>query len=115
MTLIWLLLFFIGYLIRIASVRRIGVISWRIYPPPKIIKDGIYSKIRHPMYAGSLLMAFGMFGLLAGIKIAICLMFVISNFILDRIDREEQMMLSIFGDNYGEYMKQTKMFIPYIF
>jgi len=75
----------------------------------------MYKFIRHPMYSGGLLMSLGLFGVLTNWKIALCLFYLLVNFTIDRIDKEEQMMLMVFGDKYIEYMKKTKMLIPFIF
>jgi len=37
------------------------------------------------------------------------------HFFIDRIDREEQLMYIKFKDKYAEYMRRTKMLIPFIF
>jgi len=88
---------------------------WRIIPPNKVKTNGIYKYIRHPMYLGNILFCFGIFGWLVGIKLSICLTYLYIHFVMDRIDREEQMLVMIFGDDYIEYMKRTTMLIPFIF
>ena len=37
------------------------------------------------------------------------------NFIFDRIDREEKFLITVFGKKYIDYMKQTKIIVPFIF
>jgi protein-S-isoprenylcysteine O-methyltransferase Ste14 len=105
----------LGVLIRVIALRKIGLGFWRIIPPCKLITEGIYSKIRHPMYLGSIILSCGLFLLLTDIKTTLCLMYLTIQFLLDRIDREEQIMTIFFKDKYIDYVKRTKMLIPFIF
>lgn len=77
-----------------------------------LVKTGIYQKIRHPMYthfwiwvvaqgivlANGLVLAFGIaaWGLLYFL----------------RVPKEEEMLITEFGDGYREYMKNTGRVIP---
>jgi len=109
-----LILILIGLLIRIIAGKKLIKFSWRIIPPQELTTNGLYSKIRHPMYLGTFIFTIGLFWLLVGFKIAICLNYIVMQFIFDRIDREEQLLIMIFGDKYIEYIKKTKMLIPFI-
>jgi protein-S-isoprenylcysteine O-methyltransferase Ste14 len=78
-----------------------------------LVRSGIYSLIRHPLYlsvflfgTGVMLKNPGKFQLLLGI------INLIAVYITARIEEEE--MISKFGNEYRGYMKETKMFIPYI-
>ncbi|MGF1761718.1 isoprenylcysteine carboxylmethyltransferase family protein [Photobacterium sagamiensis] len=80
----------------------------------QLVTHGIYKYIRHPMYSSLLLLAWGAFlkhitiyGLLAALITTIFLV------ITAKIEERENMLF--FGSSYKEYMKKTKMFIPYIF
>jgi protein-S-isoprenylcysteine O-methyltransferase Ste14 len=80
-----------------------------------VISNGVYQKIRHPMYtsiwlwcvAQALLLPNWVAGL-AGI-ISFGIMYVL------RISNEEQMMLEQFGEEYKVYMQRTKRLIPHLF
>ena len=90
-------------------------LSWRVIPPKKIVKNGIYKFIRHPMYLGALLLYMGLFLLITkSWSISILANIFTINFIVDRIDREEQLMLMVFGKEYYDYMKKTKIIIPFV-
>ncbi len=107
----------IGYLIRLFSMLHLkNNFSWRVICPSKIIKTGIYKYIRHPMYFGGLILFFGLF-IIATKQIMFPLLITIYtfNFYVDRIDREEQLMIFTYGNEYLEYMKKTKTIIPFIF
>jgi len=79
-----------------------------------LVTTGIYHYIRHPMYLSLLLLGLGIMLkrpgfwqlLLAGINI-------IALVITARMEEKEMQMR--FGDDYSRYMKDTKMFIPFVF
>jgi protein-S-isoprenylcysteine O-methyltransferase Ste14 len=79
-----------------------------------LVQAGAYRFIRHPMYASLLLLGAGVFlkgpslvnaallvGLLAFVTMA------------GRVEEEEN--LEHFGPAYAEFMRSTKMFIPFIY
>ncbi len=80
----------------------------------KLVTTGIYHYIRHPLYSSLLLLTWGAFyklpSLLAGglaIASSICLY-------LTAIADEKE-CIRYFGDDYHDYIKVTKRFIPFIF
>ena len=101
-------------------IKRIGVLTSGGDAPGmnaairSVVRTGIYSKIRHPQYLGNLLIILGLSLLLASWKIAILIMLLALWFYQDRIDREEQMLIKLFADQYLDYMKTTKMLVPYL-
>jgi len=111
------IIFFIGIIIRFFAIRSLGKnVHWRIVPPKETVKRGLYRYIRHPMYLGGLFDYTGFFWIITGSPaIALCLFTILLNFTLDRIDREEKELLFWRGKEYQNYMKQTKMLIPFIF
>jgi protein-S-isoprenylcysteine O-methyltransferase Ste14 len=79
-----------------------------------LVKSGIYGYIRHPLYLSIFLLGTGvMLKKPEVVQLALALTNLIAIFITARI--EEQEMTVKFGNDYREYMKETKMFIPYIF
>jgi len=79
-----------------------------------LVKSGIYGYIRHPLYLSVFLLGTGvMLKKPEAIQIALAVINLIAVYITARI--EEQEMIAKFGNDYREYMKETKMFIPYIF
>ncbi|MHA2068364.1 MAG: methyltransferase family protein [Candidatus Thorarchaeota archaeon] len=81
----------------------------------KLLTEGIYNHIRHPLYSGGLIgrcgLGFSFRGYLGTI------MFVLVYFIVfrKRMEIEEQSLVSEFGEEYEEYMKRTKRLFPYIY
>jgi len=111
-----ILLILLGLIIRNIAIRKIKNKAFlHIASPTVFATNGIYKKIRHPMYLGSLILFLGICLLCSNWKISICLTYLSLQFILDRIDREERMMVFTLGKQYVDYMKRTKMLIPFIF
>ena len=79
-----------------------------------LVTSGIYKYIRHPLYSSLLLLAWGIFfkqpSPIGGLLVAITMLFLV---LTPKADETE--CIQFFGDQYQKYMKQTKMFIPYIF
>ena len=78
-----------------------------------LVRTGIYRYIRHPQYAGLLLLSLGM--LIEWATLPLLILFPVMVFMYVRLaKREEQDMLNEFGEEYRHYMKKTKRFIPFI-
>lgn len=80
----------------------------------KLVDNGVYRFIRHPMYAAHIYWALGQIAILpnwiAGFSFII---FAVLILIL-RIKDEENMMVEQFGDEYMDYMKHTGIIFPKI-
>jgi len=79
----------------------------------RVVETGIYRYIRHPQYAGLFLMTLGM--LLEWATLPLLLLFpVIILMYVHLAKREEKDMEEEFGEEYKNYKKRTKMFIPFV-
>lgn len=80
----------------------------------ELVDVGVYRFIRHPLYASLMLFALGVFfkdvSLLAGIMLAIAFAFMIASARFEERENRDK-----FGAAYVEYIKRSKMFIPYVF
>lgn len=105
-----------GLFIRALSISKMrGNNLWKICAPQKLIMTGIYKYIRHPMYTGGILMYTGLILLSTNnIFITVVMFGLIYSFVMDRIDREENMLNLIYGDIYRKYSLNTKMLIPFL-
>lgn len=80
----------------------------------KLVNNGVYKFIRHPMYAAHIYWALGQIAILpnwiAGFSFIIFAVLVL----ILRIKDEENMMVEQFGDEYTDYMKHTGIIFPKI-
>ena len=81
----------------------------------QLITDGIYRKVRHPMYTAFWLWAVAQALLLPNWVAGFSGIVGFGILFFGRVAREEQMMLETFGDRYREYMARTHRVIPLIF
>jgi protein-S-isoprenylcysteine O-methyltransferase Ste14 len=111
----WLLLFFsmyvaiTGYLL----LRKKGKPDSNFENTSLLVKSGIYGQIRHPLYLSIFLLGTGI--VLkdpAVLQLILGAINLIAVYITSRIEEKE--MIKKFGAEYIEYMKNTKMFIPFI-
>ncbi len=79
-----------------------------------LITSGIYKYIRHPMYCSLLLLTWGIF-FKHPILTAATLAITTTVFLVLTAKADESECTRFFGTQYQDYMKQSKMFIPYIF
>jgi protein-S-isoprenylcysteine O-methyltransferase Ste14 len=81
----------------------------------QLITDGIYRKVRHPMYTAFWLWAVAQALLLPNWVAGFSGIVGFGILFFGRVAREEQMMLETFGDRYRAYMARTYRIIPPIF
>jgi len=103
-------------------LRRIGMPDTSIEDPARLgiekttrlVRSGAYRTIRHPLYASLLALAWGAFlkvpswpgAVLAAVATG-------ALYLTARVEEREN--LRNFGAVYGVYMRETRMFIPYLF
>lgn len=79
----------------------------------ELVVEGLYSYVRHPLYASLLLLTWGIFckqASLAGLVAAL-----LGSLALVATARvEERENLQTFGEQYRNYMGRTRMFIPFL-
>ena len=80
----------------------------------ELVTEGIYSYIRHPLYSSLLFLAWGTFFKMPS-WVGGCLAVIASFFLTMTAKVEEAENINFFGDSYRQYMKQSKMFIPFLF
>lgn len=88
--------------------------EYQIKKDHQLVTSGIYHYVRHPMYLCFLLFSIGA-ELVA--KSWLLIPFITMYFVMAYYcgKREEKLLLSHFGKEYREYMKKSKMLIPFIF
>lgn len=80
----------------------------------RLVTDGYYKHIRHPIYLGEIGRSFGLAITLSSLY-GLVFMTIGLLFLLIRIDIEEKMLTEAFGEEYREYQRNTKKLIPCIY
>ena len=117
-----ILLLIIGGTLRITSRKALlkagftmlGSGKLQIVGGQRLITDGVYSHIRHPLYLGEITRNLG-FALLFSSLYGLAVMIIANLFLIIRIHIEEKMLIAQFGKEYKEYMKKTYKLMPYIY
>lgn len=80
----------------------------------QLVTSGVFRYIRHPFYSSLLFLGWGaMLKKVSWTSLILALFAAVMLFVTAR--KEERENVVYFGDDYREYMKDTKMFIPFIF
>ena len=81
----------------------------------RLITDGIYRRIRHPMYTAFWLWAVAQALLLPNWVAGFAGLIGFGTLFFGRIAKVEQMMVDTFGDEYRQYMARTGRLLPRLF
>lgn len=82
-----------------------------IQPGHKLVTDGVYSVIRHPSYLGMLVNALG-WSLAFRSGVGVLLTALLTVPLVARMNAEEKLLRSEFGDEYDAYRARTSRLIP---
>ena len=77
--------------------------------PGYIIKDGLYGKMRHPMYTMIILIQAGLFFSLCSVLGILFSSFFILFFMILGLYEEKYQLIPIFGEKYKDYISQVKI------
>ena len=87
------------------------------YPRPvddgRLIEDGAFRVVRHPMYGGGFLLALGLGLLTASVATLVCALLLVLFFDL-KSRREEAWLTEVFAD-YAAYRHRTPRLIPWVY
>jgi protein-S-isoprenylcysteine O-methyltransferase Ste14 len=111
----WILLTLSAYIV-IAGyllLKRMGKPDTNFENTSILVKSGVYKYIRHPLYLSVFLFGTGvMIKDPRIVQIILGAVNLIAVWVTALIEEKE--MITKFGEEYKDYMKETKMFIPYI-
>ena len=105
-----------GVFIAISGIFGLNWHSFSVFPEPKnkgrLVQSGIFAYIRHPTYAGILIVSSTLIWQFWSIPrlLALCLL---SFVLIFKILREEKMLAQKFPD-YEDYKKNTNRLIPFL-
>ncbi len=120
----WILLIYSAYLV-IAGILLIKIIGkpsasrneenlFGFEKTTELIDTGVFKRIRHPLYASLIFVTWAIF--LKNPTIILSIITLLSTILLYFTSRyDERECIQYFGQSYENYMKRTKMFIPFIF
>lgn len=77
----------------------------------KLAKEGIYKKIRHPMYSGDIVLAFGIFLIFPDLRFFVSFLWL-SLVLIIWAKLEEKALIDKFGKEYLDYKEKVPMFFP---
>lgn len=81
----------------------------------RLIQDGVYGRVRHPMYTAFWLWAVAQALLLPNWVAGLSGLIGFGTLFAFRVGREERMMLETFGEEYRGYASRTARLIPWIY
>jgi len=107
----------IGLIIGIAAIYKNRFGNFNIRPDIKedckLITDGIYAYVRHPMYTSVLVAMFGIMLLYINIFEIILYTILLINMLIKMFYEEK--LWNCNGENYREYAQKTSRLIPFLF
>lgn len=78
----------------------------------RLILEGPYRYVRHPMYSSFIVLILGMLLLSANWLVGGLPLFAVLLVMAIRTPREEAMLLDRFGEEYRRYMERTRRYLP---
>jgi protein-S-isoprenylcysteine O-methyltransferase Ste14 len=97
----------IGVIILITGIMTLGKYFTASMTPKGLVTHGIYSKIRHPIFFGVILVYLGMELIFQSIYGLLLVIFVLIPFYIYSAIEEEKMLSEKFKDKYTAYKKKT--------
>jgi len=111
----WMLLIFSIYPVTAGFIllKREGKPDNNFENTSALVKSGVYGYIRHPLYLSLVLLGTGIMLKYPGtIQLILGAINMVALFLTALVEEKE--MIARFGDEYRQYMKETKMFIPFV-
>ncbi|MBI4096811.1 MAG: isoprenylcysteine carboxylmethyltransferase family protein [Candidatus Levybacteria bacterium] len=108
----------IGILIAVAGRKELGA-NWthareyQVKRRHELVETGIYRYIRHPIYTGFAVYLIGA-ELVAKSWLVIPIVLIAFSGAYIQGKREEKLLLAHFGKQYKQYMRRSKMLIPFV-
>jgi protein-S-isoprenylcysteine O-methyltransferase Ste14 len=108
------LLVFVGSVMNIIARFTLGA-NWanqiKIYDNHRLVNDGLYRIVRHPLYSSIILMFFGASISYINFYSWLSVVFIFIPFMYYRAKQEEKLLSDVFPE-YAEYRRKTGMFFP---
>jgi protein-S-isoprenylcysteine O-methyltransferase Ste14 len=96
-----------GYLAR----EGLSIVFGEEREEPGVIRKGVFSVVRHPIYLSEILLYLGL--LMLSLSLAAAVVWAVGVVFFHIISRyEEKLLLARFGEAYQTYMREVPMWIP---
>ena len=93
------------------AVKGHKVVFGEVRDPARVIRTGIFSYTRHPLYLSTMLLYLGL--VVATLSVAALILWAIICVFYDRISAyEEERLVERFGEEYTEYTRQVPRWLP---
>jgi protein-S-isoprenylcysteine O-methyltransferase Ste14 len=99
----------------ILTLGRFFTVDVAVRSDHRIVRSGLYSRIRHPAYTGLMMTFLGLGVSLQNWLSVGVIVLPISAALLYRIRVEERLLRETFGEEYVEYSRTTKRLIPGVY
>ena len=104
-----------GVALRLWAIRTLGSHFTRdlqVAGDHRVVGSGPYRRVRHPSYAGAILLLGGIgLGLGNALALAACFLLPAAGYV-QRIRDEEALLLGSLGEPYAEYARRTRRLMP---
>ena len=100
----WIYFFFSAFYIHRQAVKSAAKID-------KIVKTGVYSIVRHPIYSSDIILGIGIFFFRPTIRMLVIIVWM-TIFLLFWMRIEEKGLEDKFGDEYRRYKERVNMILP---
>ena len=107
-----------GYFIRAVAMRTLGeffTATLRMREKHRVVTEGIYWRIRHPGYLGTILFFVGSAIATANFITTLLILAALLPTFVQRIAVEERMLSEELGEEYRAYQEKTWRLIPFVF
>ena len=107
----------LGLLLIVSGILALRVHNWNVGPEARkgatLVRNGPYRYVRHPIYAGGLLVTLAwVIAAFTWVRLLLWMVLVVD--LVVKVRWEETLLTQAFAD-YPEYMRQTKRLIPFIY
>ena len=104
-----------GVALRLWAIRRLGPLfsrELRVAAGHRVVAAGPYGLVRHPAYAGAIMIFAGIgLGLANAVSIVACTALPAAGYV-ERIAREEALLVERLGEPYARYAERTRRLVP---
>ncbi len=94
---------------------RNGSVTLETREKHRLVTEGLYRHVRHPMYSSFYLLAAAQALLIQNWIAGPIGLVAITILFLGRVDREERLMIETFGDDYRAYMRRSARIVPWVY